>query len=235
MLEAILLGAASQSSLLLSGLVVYWISVSGRVNGSLAGFGAGALVGAIAFDLIPEAKGLHDFPELALWLLIGAGVFVLSDRIVEARFGSDGGKGDGGPNPLGIVVGATVDGIPESVIFGIQLALGQPIGISFLAAVFLSNIPQALAPSADLEKAGWHVGRMLGMWGAVVGACAVMAGVGFVLADALGVSGDRAAAFAAGGLLAMLTDSLMPFAFDRGGSAAGVWTVVGFAASMASA
>jgi hypothetical protein len=132
-----------------------------KVIGGMAGFGAGALIAAIAFDLIPEGQVLKNW-ELALWLLIGAGVFVVSDRIVEARFG---GEESSGPAPLGIVVGAVVDGIPESLIFGIQVAAGQPIGIAFLAAVFISNIPQALAPSADLAQAGWRIPRMLMMLG----------------------------------------------------------------------
>ena len=230
MLDAILLGAAAQSSLILSGLVVYAVRVPSRVIGSLAGIGAGALVSAIAFDLIPEGQVL-DNAQLALWLLLGAAVFIVSDRLVEARFGGEGGSG-----ALGIVVGAVVDGIPESLIFGIQIAAGQPVSVAFLAAVWISNIPQALAPSADLAGSGWHAGRMVVMWSAVVVACGVTAGLGYLLANTLtGVEGGRAAAVAAGGLLAMLTDSLMPYAFQRAGRQAGVWTVVGFAAAMASA
>ena len=231
MLEALLLGAAAQSSLILSGLVVYVVQVPPRVIGAFAGFGAGALISAIAFDLMPESEALKEH-QLALWLLVGAAVFVVSDRIVEARFGGEEGSGS---SPLGIVVGAVVDGIPESLIFGIQIASGQAISVAFLGAVFVSNIPQALAPSADLARSGWRWGRMLAMWGVVVVACGLTAGVGFAVADAINVTGDRAAAFAAGGLLAMLTDSLMPYAFERGGAAAGVWTVVGFAAAMATA
>jgi hypothetical protein len=90
--------------------------------------------------------------------------------------------------------------------------------------VFLSNIPQALAPSADLATEVWRWTRMLAMWGVVVIACGVTAGLGFAVADAFGATGGRAATFAAGGLLAMLRDSLMPYAFDRGGSWAGAWT-----------
>ena len=228
MLHAILLGAAAQSSLILSGLLVYWIRVPTKVIGALAGFGAGALVGAIAFELIPETEALD---QIALWLLGGAAVFILSDRLVEARFG---GAESSGPAPLGIVVGSVVDGVPESAIFGIQVASGSPISATFLGAVFISNVPQALAPSADLASAGWRWTRMLAMWSVVVIACGVNAGLGYAVAQVSGVTGDRAAAFAAGGLLAMLTDSLVPYAYDRGGSWAGAWTVVGFALSLAS-
>ena len=231
MIKALLLGSAAQSALILSGLVVYVVRVPTKVIGALAGFGAGALVAAISFDLIPESEALGQV-ELALWLLLGAAVFVVSDRVVEARFG--GGDQSSGPAPLGIVVGSVVDGVPESAIFGIQIATGQAISAAFLGAVFISNIPQALAPSADLAASGWKWTKLVGMWAVVVIACGVTAGLGYAVADVSGATGDRAAAIAAGGLLAMLTDSLMPYAFDRGGSWAGAWTVVGFAASLAS-
>jgi zinc transporter, ZIP family len=227
-LQAALIGALAQSSLILSGLVVYAVHIPPKVVGALAGYGAGALLGAIAFDLIPESEVL-DTVQTAIWLLVGAAVFVVADRIVETRFGAGGGAG-----PLGIVVGSVVDGVPESLIFGIQLASGQPLSISFLTAVFVSNIPQALAPSVDLAKSGWSPIRLGGMWAVVVIVCGLTAGLGFFLADAMGLAGGRAAAFAAGGLLAMMTNSLMPFAFQRGGAIAGVMTVVGFAVSLAS-
>jgi ZIP family zinc transporter len=229
MLDAILLGAAAQSSLLLSGLAVYLVKVPQKVVGAFAGFGAGALIAAIAFDLIPQGEGLQ-YGQLALWLLVGGGVFIVSDALVESRFGEAGGS-----SALGIVVGAVVDGVPESLIFGIQVASGQSISASFLIAVFVSNVPQALAPSADLADSGWRAGKMALMWGVVIIACGAASGLGFVATDAWGLDGDRAAAFAAGGLLAMLTDSLMPFALERGGTWAGIWTVVGFASSLATA
>lgn len=226
-LQAFALGGLAQSSLLLAGLAVYWVHPTKRVIGGLAGFGAGALVAAVAFDLIPEAQELDHF-QLALWLLIGALVFVVADRIVEKKFGEGDAAG-----PLGIVVGSVVDGVPESLIFGIQIAAGTPISIAFISAVFVSNLPQALAPSAALAEEGWAKTRMALMWSSVVVACAVTAWLGYIGGDLLGSVGDRAAALAAGGLLAMLTDSLMPYAFDKGGPMAGVWTVVGFAASLA--
>lgn len=226
-LQALALGGLAQSSLLLAGLLVYWVRPSVRVIGGLAGFGAGALVAAVAFDLIPQAEEMPQW-ESAIWLLIGAMIFVVADAIVEKKFGEGDDAG-----PLGIVVGSVVDGVPESLIFGIQIAAGQGISAAFVAAVFVSNLPQALAPSAALAASGWSKARMAGMWSLVVGACAVTAWLGYLAGEAFGASGDRAAAVAAGGLLAMLTDSLMPYAMQKGGARAGVWTVVGFAASLA--
>jgi ZIP family zinc transporter len=255
MLDAVLLGALAQSSLILTGLAVYAITVPVKVVGSIAGYGIGALLGAIAFDLIPEQSSLSSL-ESALWLLAGAAVFIAADYVVETRLSGGGAKeenpassaaaskaegspdeADGGADaPMGIVVGSVVDGVPESLIFGIGVALLQPVSIPFLAAVFISNIPQALAPSSDLAKAGWKPSRMTLMWGGVVIACGIAAGVGFVVASLLpDAIGARAAAFAAGGLLAMLTNSLVPFAYERAGWLAGVFTVVGFAVAVATA
>ena len=230
MIDAVLLGAVAQSSLILTGLAVYIVSVPPRIVGSIAGYGVGALLGAIAFDLIPESSVLSAL-ESSLWLLIGAAVFIVADWFIEKRLSSDDGGGGG---PMGIVVGSVVDGVPESLIFGIGVATLQPLSIPFLAAVFISNIPQALAPSADLVKRGWKVGRMTLMWSAVVVACGIAAGIGFIFATAVSdTTGARAAAFAAGGLLAMLTNSLVPFAYERAGAQAGIWTVVGFAVAVA--
>ena len=96
---------------------------------------------------------------------------------------------------MGIVVGSVVDGVPESIIFGIQVATGFPISVSFLAAVLVSNIPQAVAPSADLAASGWSPRRLGTLWLLVVLACAVAAALGFLAADATSAAnGDRMAA-----------------------------------------
>jgi ZIP family zinc transporter len=226
-LDAFALGTLAQSSLLLAGLLVCWVTIPPRVVGVLAGFGAGAMVSAVSFDLIGEAEALDSW-QLGSWMLVGVAVFLGGDYLVERRFGSEGSGGS-----MGIVVGSVVDGVPESIIFGIQIATGFPVSASFLSAVWVSNIPQAVAPSADLHASGWSPRRLGLLWLVVVLACGVAAALGFLVADATGAAtGDRMAALAAGGLLAMLTNSLIPFAYDRAGSLAGVATVVGFCASL---
>jgi zinc transporter, ZIP family len=226
-LDAFGLGVLAQSSLLLAGVIVCWITVPRKIVGVLAGFGAGAMLAAISFDLIAEADGLDEL-ELILWMLIGVGIFLAGDRFVEKNFGDEGTGG-----AMGIVVGSVVDGVPESIIFGIQLATGLPVRAAFLAAVLISNVPQAIAPSADLAAAGWGVRRLGRLWLLVILACGISSMLGYVAADmSSDVTGARMAALAAGGLLAMLTNSLMPFAYERGGQLAGVATVIGFCLSL---
>ena len=224
LLKAFGLGTLAQASLLLAGLVVCWVKVPTRIVGILAGFGAGAMISAVAFDLLPEAEVHIAMWQTVLWMLIGVGVFLLGDYVVDKRFGSEGAGG-----AMGIVVGSVVDGVPDSLIFGIQIGIGATISPTFLAAVFVSNIPQAIAPSADLAGRGWGPARLGRLWVMVVLGCGVAAGLGYLLTTATSDAyGERAAALAAGGLLAMLTNSLIPFAYERGKQLAGVATVVGF-------
>ena len=224
LLKAFGLGTLAQSSLLVAGLIVCWIKVPTKVVGILAGFGAGAMISAIAFHLVPEAQVHIDLWHTVVWMLIGVAIFLLGDRLVDKRFGSGGTGG-----AMGIVVGSVVDGVPESAIFGIQIGTGATISASFLAAVFVSNIPQAIAPSADLAASGWGPRKLGTLWLGVVLACGVAAALGYLATVELAEAyGDRAAALAAGGLLAMLTNSLMPFAYERGKEWAGAATVVGF-------
>jgi ZIP family zinc transporter len=89
MLSAFGLGVLAQSSLLVAGLLVCWVKLPRRVVGVLAGFGAGALLAAISFDLVIEAEEL-EFWELGLWMLVGVAVFLIGDRVVERRYGSAG-------------------------------------------------------------------------------------------------------------------------------------------------
>jgi zinc transporter, ZIP family len=228
MLEAFGWGFLAQSSLLIAGIAVCWVTVPTRVVGILAGFGAGAMIAAVSFDLLPEAQIDIEPWQTGIWMMVGVAVFLIADQVVERRFGSAGAGG-----AMGIVVGSVVDGVPESMILGIQVGTGATISFGFVAAVFISNIPQAVAPSADLAASGWSPRRLGRLWLLVVLACGVAAALGFLATDLTSaVQGDRAAALAAGGLLAMLTNSLIPFSFERGGALAGAATALGFCLSV---
>ena len=160
--------------------------------------------------------------------LAGAAIFLIADRMVEAKFG-----GEGSGNPMGIVVGAIVDGVPESLIFGIAVTSGEPISIALVAAVWISNLPRAMAPSSELAKQGRSWIKTGGMWAGVVVACALTALLGYAIGvNSETATGAGAAAIAAGGVIAMLTDSLLPFAYSKGGRPAGFWAVVGFALTL---
>ena len=130
----------------------------------------------------------------------------------------------------GLALGALLDGIPEQAVLGIGLASGEGISISLLAAIFVSNLPEAIGASTDLRKARRSKVTILRMWGAVAVICTLATAAGFAIAD--GTSGDFKAGingFAAGALLVMLVDSMIPDATAKAGRIAGLATVLGFA------
>jgi len=226
MIEAMVVGSLAQSSLLITGLLVYAFTLPAKVVGQLAGFGAGALIGAASFQLVPEALESLDSLEIGIWLLLGGAVFVVADTIIDRRFGESGA--------MGIVVGNINDALPESLIFGIQLGAGMVLSLPFVAAVWISNIPQVIPPAADLAASGWARRKQATLWGTVVIVAGLAAGLGFLIADAFAIAdGARVAAFTIGGLIAMLTTSMIPFAYEKGGLPAGIWAVVGFGLTLA--
>jgi ZIP family zinc transporter len=203
LIKAFSLGTLAQSSLLLAGLFACWVKVPTRLVGILAGFGAGAMISAIAFDLVPEAQVHIELWQTVLWMLIGVAIFMLGDRLVDKRFGSGGAGG-----AMGIIVGSVVDGVPESIIFGIQIGTGETISASFLAAVLVSNIPQAIAPSADLAERGWSAARLGKLWLLVVLACGAAAAIGYLATVELSQAPWRSGGIARRGRAARHADEL---------------------------
>ena len=127
-----------------------------------------------------------------------------------------------------IALGTVLDGIPESLVLGIGMALGGAISVAFLAAVFISNLPEAIGGSVSLRAAGRPARWIYGMWAAIVAVSAISAALGFVFASDIGTAGELVQAFAAGALITMIADTMIPEAFEHGGNVTGLATVLGF-------
>ncbi len=129
-----------------------------------------------------------------------------------------------------IVVGAMLDGIPESVAIGVSLLGGQGVGVAVVAAGFLSNVPESLSAATGLKAAGHSTRWIMGLWLGVAVVSALAAGVGYAV---LGGASENVIAiiqaFAGGAILTMLADTMMPEAFEEGGNLVGLVTVLGFA------
>ena len=114
------------------------------------------------------------------------------------------------------------------------MALGESVGLAFLIAVFISNLPEAMAATANLESAGRTRGHILVMWLWLVLGSAIGAAVGyFTILMVPSADGAFAQAFAGGAMLTMLADAMMPEAFEHGGRVVGLVTVLGFAVATA--
>jgi ZIP family zinc transporter len=232
-------GGLAASSLVFGTWIAVRFNPSERVTGLVMGFGAGALIGSIAYDLMPDSSISGGSWRLLVAFALGAVTFFAGDWIVDNRGGSDRKRIDGesqvgGSSGRAIFLGTLLDGLPESLVLGIGLALSAvnaegAATLAFLCAVFISNIPEAIAGTSSMLSEGYSARRVYGMWLALVLASAVTAAFGFAFASrAPSVDGALAQAFAAGAMLTMLADTMMPEAYEHGGKVVGLMTTLGF-------
>jgi ZIP family zinc transporter len=233
-IEAFLWAFLAASALLFGAVLALVMNVSRTLVGLALAFGAGALLSAVAYELTIEAFETGGAQLLALGLAAGAATFFVGNRFLHTRGASRGrltvkesdqsSQGQG----LSIVLGAMLDGIPESVVLGASLLGGGAVSPAFLAAVLLSNVPEGFSATADLLEEGRKPRWVLGLWLGVVVVSASAAALAFLLFDSAGPGIPFVQAFAAGGLLTMLVDTMIPEAFEDGGDVAGLVTVLGF-------
>jgi ZIP family zinc transporter len=234
--EAFGWGALGSAALLAGALIAYQLSPSRAVISVVMALGTGLLIGSVSFELVDDAVQHQDIATVALMVLLGAAVFSVGDWRLSRRGGGDrkdstGAQADG--NPLAIVLGSVLDGIPESFVLGLTVLQGG-VSLALLVAVALSNLPEGMSSSSGLRMAGWPRGRVLAMWSVVVLVSALAAAAGYVTLDpASGRTGAAVEAFAGGALLAMLATSLLPEAYVVEGVLTGPLVVLGFAASLA--
>jgi ZIP family zinc transporter len=236
MLEAAAWGLIAASSLVIGSVLTFWLKPSRRLIGLILAFGAGTLISAIAYDLVEDAAASDRPLTLAVGLALGAVTFFIGDWWVDRAGGehrerSSGAQAQG--NSFGIFIGTLLDGIPESFILGASLVAGGGVSVTFLAAVFISNLPEAMGATTGMITTGWPKRRIIGIWLAVAGVSAIAAASGYALTSLFSLESVLAQAFAAGALLTMLSDSMAPEAFEYGGKAVGLLTVLGFAVAFA--
>ena len=236
MLEAFLWGGLAASALLVGAVLAETLRPGPRVAGVVLALGAGVLLGSVSFSLVDDALELGDLLVVAVALTGGALVFVAGDWLLDRRGATsrkDPGGAQAGGDPRAIALGSVLDGIPESLVLGLTVLQGS-VGVPLLAGIALSNLPEGLASSAGLRAAGWPFRRVVTMWSVVVLAGATAALLGYVLLD--GVPGNVVAgvdAFAAGALLAMVADTMLPEAYDEERSLSGLLVTLGFAGAIA--
>lgn len=230
-------GLLSGGALLIGAATGYFVKVPQRLIATVMAFGSGVLFSALSFELVDEAYRTGGIDATALGFLGGAGVYTIVNYWL-ARRGAKHRKRSGQQQTseqdqegsgLAIAVGALLDGIPESIVIGLSLIGGKGVSLVAVAAVFLSNIPEGLSSAAGMKKANRSMSYVLGIWGGIAVASGVAALIGYTVFRHY--SNDVIAgtsAVAAGAILAMLVDTMIPEAFEEAHEFAGFITVVGF-------
>jgi ZIP family zinc transporter len=226
-------GAIAASSLVIGAVLAFVRSWSAALIGLILAFGAGALISAVSFELVEEAVAIGSPGRAGIGLALGAATYFLADGLIARRTGSGAGNGTGGQaegSGTSLALGSFLDGIPEQLVLGIGLAGGDSVSVALLAAIFVSNLPEGIGASVDMEASGMSRNWIIRLFVAIAVVCALASGIGYAIADS--ISDDLQASvngFAAGALLVMLIDSMIPESRSKGGQVAGLIAVVGFA------
>ena len=244
--QAGLWGLLAGSALLLGAVIGFGVRVPQKVIATVMAFGAGVLLSAVSFELVGEAYDEAGLAPAAVGTILGAVAYTVGNLWL-ARRGARHRKRSGhrtaqaqpseaqqGGSGLALALGALLDGVPESAVIGVSLLDGGAVSLVTVAAVFISNVPEGLSSSAGMRRAGRSKGYVFGVWGAIAAASTVSAVLGYTVVGAFSPAVIAAVtAVAAGAILAMVADTMIPEAFEDAHLAIGLVTVSGFLVSFA--
>lgn len=231
-------GLVAGIALLLGSTIAWLIPVPARVVAVIMAFGAGVLISALSFELVQEAMEQGGLLATASGFLSGALVYV-GFNVMLARRGARHRKRSGNQQPsadqdsgAAIALGALIDGIPESMVLGLSFLTDGGLSLPMLAAVFISNVPEGLSSTAGMKRAGRGPGYVFGIWGGIAVISGVAALTGYLLLDdAAPTTLAFVNALAAGAILAMITDTMVPEAFEKASVYSGLIATLGFLAA----
>lgn len=235
--QAGLWGLLAGGALVVGALIAWFVPVSQRFVASVMAFGAGVLISALAFDLVDEAEKTGGLGPTVIGFLGGALTYVVGN-VLLARRGAHHRKSPGADqmseeeqagSGTAIALGALLDGVPESTALGLSLLSGEGVGIAVFAAIAISNLPEGLSSAAGMKHNGRSVRYVFGVWIGIALACGIAGGLGcLLLDDARPETIATITAVAAGAILAMIADTMIPEAFKQTHLYTGLITTVGF-------
>jgi len=233
MINAFLWGFIATFSLFIGGLIGILFKIGKRPLGLIMAFGAGVLFSAVAYELVFKSiKTSTGSGASLLGILSGAITFFVVDLLIS-KMGASGRKNISGVHKenmaLPLVLATILDGIPETLVIGMSLLAGGEVGLGMLVAVFISNLPEAIAGTSGMMAGAWKKGRILLLWFLIAVVCAFSSLAGYALFEnASPALISFIQTFAGGAILVMLSNTMIPEAYEHGGKLAGIFTVFGF-------
>ena len=228
-------GVVAGSMLLVGATIAWLVNVPTGVVASVTAFGAGVLISALAYELVAEAHADGGLVPTVLGFALGALIYVGAAALVDSQGRrlrrAAGSSSEPTPSRSGtaLLIGALVDGIPESIVLGTTVAASGGLSLPIVLAIAISNLPEGLSSSAGMKAAGHSRGYVFGVWGAVVAVSGIASLLGFLLLQGASPEGIAfITTIAAGGILAMVCNTMIPTAFARDQAFTGLFATLGF-------
>ena len=232
-------GFVASIPLIAGAVLTSYLNLRKGIIASIMAFGAGVLIAALTFSLIEEAYNLvNDIVIVVFGFALGGLSYSIANHILNKRSGtknrkrSHGENAGGGKDASGIalMVGSLMDNIPENMALGISIVAGGTVNLVLIVAIFISNFPEGLASSQGMKSNGKSVKQIILLWAVVVVIGTASAAIGFsILAKVIKEIVSIALSYASGAILVMLAESMIPEAFEEGGSKIGLAAMAGFA------
>lgn len=233
-------GLLAASSLIVGAAAAFLLTMPRWMTATIMSFGCGVLISAVAYDLLEDG-----FQEGGIWPIVGGALagavaYAVADWLISRNGGQD--RKRSGPQQrkatqgggLAIAVGSLLDGIPESIVLGLGLLGGHGVSLAMFAAIFLSNFPEGLSSALGMHAAGRSGTYIFSLW---IGIC-VLSGLSSLAGAAFlgGASPQLLAtvnAVAAGALLTMVVNTMIPEAVEGEHKVTGVLVVSGLLVAFA--
>lgn len=235
-LQSGLWGLLAGGALVIGASVGYYAKVPVRAIAGVMAFGSGVLISALAFELMEEAYKSGGLDSSATGFIAGAVVFTAINYLLSLKGAKHRKRSGGQPSEqesqgsgLVLAAGALIDGIPESIAIGLSMLKGGVVSTVAVIAIFLSNLPEGLSSAEGMKKAGRSQLYVFSVWIVIAVISGLSSLAGFTVfknfsPDIIAIS----TAFAAGAILAMIVDTMIPEAFNETHDFAGLITVAGF-------
>jgi ZIP family zinc transporter len=240
--SALLWGGVAGGALLLGAALGFGLRIGQRWIAGVMAYGAGVLVSALSFELVEVSYRRGGFVPMVVGVLAGSLLYTGANAALAAK-GAKHRKRSGREQPsesnhagsgVALAIGALIDGIPESAAIGASLISGGRVSWVTVAAVFLSNIPEGLSSSAGMRNAGRSRTYVFALWSGIAVASALASLSGYLaLSPASGTATSITLAVAAGGILTMIVETMIPEAVQATHVGSGLVTVLGFLSAYA--
>lgn len=233
-------GAVSGSAVLIGAMLAVFLRIPKKLIGFIMAFGTGVLIGAAAYELLEDSANDGGLAPTIIGFTAGALVFTLFDWYISRKGGAGrkrsaraSGTSEAKGGGLAIFAGTVLDAIPESILIGASLIAGQGVSLLLVIAIFISNIPEGLSSTAGLKQDGYSKSRIMLLWLSVLFISTAASGAGYAFMDhASGYTEALIASFAGGGIIAMVSSSMMPEAYEDGGPLTGFVAAMGLICSL---